>query len=272
MRLFSSAIIVATDKQETASLRARLLAVRAERPRARGRHLPNARIGAGFEQHRALTALGSSWFASGSVLLPPCCLPWPASLGQRRRQRAKPCPNRSYTRQGTFAIPFRVETPPADVSPPTKVRLFVSENEGHNWHLDGEVAPTKQAFDFRSSHDGEYWFTIRSIDGQGRSYPDGAYDPQLRVIVDTLAPRLDLRAERGANGEITAHWDVVDTAIDPASFKLEYQFAGGGWQTLAIESGVATRREANACRRNVLVAAGRKWPDRTAGERHRPGR
>jgi hypothetical protein len=144
-------------------------------------------------------------------------------------------PKPIFTRQGRFAIPFRVEIPAANVSPPTKIRLFVSENEGRNWHIDGEVLPTEKGFDFRSAHDGEYWFTIRSVDAQGHSYPDGAYDPQLRVIVDTLAPRLDLRAERGTDGEITVHWDVVDTAIDPATFKLEYQFAGGAWQTLAIE-------------------------------------
>ena len=148
---------------------------------------------------------------------------------------AEAMPKPIYTRQGKFAIPFRIETPAANISPPVKVRLFVSENEGRNWHLEGEVKPTEQRFDFPSSHDGEYWFTIRSVDAQGRSYPDGAYDPQLRVIVDTLAPRLDLRAERGADGEVTAHWDVVDPAIDPATFKLEYQSAGGAWQTLAIE-------------------------------------
>jgi hypothetical protein len=139
-----------------------------------------------------------------------------------------------YTRQGRFAIPFRIDAP-ADVSPPTKVRLFISEDAGAKWHLESEIIPTEQKFDFRSSHDGEYWFTIRSVDAQGRSYPDGAYEPQLRVVVDTLAPRLDLKAERGADGEIKVHWDVLDTSLDPATFKLEYQVASGAWQTLAID-------------------------------------
>ena len=154
-------------------------------------------------------------------------------------------PKPIFTRQGRFAIPFQVETPPAKVSPPTKIRLFVSENEGHNWHLDGEVAPTEKGFDFRTAHDGEYWFTIRSVDAQGRSYPDGAYDPQLRVIVDTLAPRLDLRAERGADGEIIARWDVLDTAIDPATFKLEYQVAGRCLADIGHRTRVAASRKIN---------------------------
>ncbi len=169
-------------------------------------------------------------------------------------------PKAIYTRQGKFAIPFRIETPAADVLPPVKVRLFVSENEGRNWHLEGEVKPNEQRFDFPSAHDGEYWFTIRSIDAQNRSYPDGAYDPQLRVIVDTLAPRLDLRAARGANGEITAHWDVVDTAIDPATFKLEYQSADGTWQTLAVEP------ESQHLARLTLVGETLWWPPAGSGK------
>ena len=157
------------------------------------------------------------------------------------------------------------------VAPPAKVRLFVSEDGGTRWHLDAEVPPSQQRFDFRSLHDGEYWFTIRSIDAQGRSYPDGAYEPQLRVIVDTLAPRLDLSATRGAGSEVTAHWDVVDTAVDPTTFKLEYQITGGAWQTLAIAPSAA-RRQDDACRRNGLVAAGGERKDRAAGVGRRSGR
>jgi len=169
-------------------------------------------------------------------------------------------PKPIFTRQGRFAIPFRVENPAPNVSPPTKIRLFVSENEGHNWHLDGEVAPTEKGFDFRTSHDGEYWFTIRSVDAQGHSYPDGAYDPQLRVIVDTLAPRLELRAERGTDHEITIRWDVVDTAIDTATFKLEYQFGGGAWQTLAVEP------ESQHLARLTLVGETLWWPPAGSGK------
>ena len=113
-----------------------------------------------------------------------------AAGGRNREAPEEPKP--IFARQGRFSIPFRVDAP-AEVAPPAKVRLFVSEDGGTRWHLDAEVPPSQQRFDFRSLHDGEYWFTIRSIDAQGRSYPDGAYEPQLRVIVDTLAPRLEFR-------------------------------------------------------------------------------
>ncbi|HTU27666.1 MAG TPA: hypothetical protein VMF30_19805, partial [Pirellulales bacterium] len=169
-------------------------------------------------------------------------------------------PQAIYTRQGRFAIPFRVETPAANVPAPAKIRLFVSENGGRNWHLDAEVSPTEKNFDFRTAHDGEYWFTIRSVDAQGRSYPDGAYDPQLRVIVDTLAPRLDLRAERGPNGEVIAHWDALDAAIDPGKFQLEYQFAGGPWQAVAVDP------ESQHVARMTLVGETQWWPPAGSGK------
>ena len=44
---------------------------------------------------------------------------------------------------------------------------------------------------------------------------------------------------RGAGSEVTAHWDVVDTAVDPTTFKLEYQIAGGAgrrWPSLPMLS------------------------------------
>ncbi len=76
----------------------------------------------------------------------------------------------------------------------------------------------------------------------------------MRVIVDTLAPRLDLKAERGASGEVTAHWDVVDAALDPASFKLEYQFGGGVWQSVAIDP------DAQHVAKLTLVGETLLWP------------
>ena len=153
--------------------------------------------------------------------------------GAEETPESETVPKPIFTRQGRFAIPFRIETPAANVSPPTKIRLFVSENEGRNWHLEGEVSPAEKGFDFRSAHDGEYWFTIRSVDAQGHSYPEGAYDPQLRVIVDTLAPRLELRAERGIAAK--------SLSIGTSSIRRSIRRASK-WNT------------------NLPAAPGRRWP------------
>ena len=180
-------------------------------------------------------------------------------------------PKPIFTRQGRFSIPFRVDAP-AEVAPPAKVRLFVSEDGGTRWHLDAEVPPSQQRFDFRSLHDGEYWFTIRSIDAQGRSYPDGAYEPQLRVIVDTLAPRLDLlghaRSRQRGDGPLGrrrhgGRSDDVQIGISDRRRRL----ADAGHR-----SRCSARRQDDACRRNGLVAAGGERKDRAAGVGRRSGR
>ena len=44
-----------------------------------------------------------------------------------------------------------------------------------------------------AAHDGEYWFAIRTLE-RNQPQPEGPFEPQLRVIVDTLTPRLDLSA------------------------------------------------------------------------------
>ncbi len=146
-------------------------------------------------------------------------------------------PQPVYTRQGVFSIPFRIDGMETGGPQPAEVRLFVSEDLGLKWRNEAQVKPEQQSFGFRAPHDGEYWFSIRTIDRQGHSHPEGPYEAQLQVIVDTITPRLDLSAARGENGEIVARWHVLDTGLKADSFKLEYQSTTGeSWQPLAIDA------------------------------------
>ena len=142
-----------------------------------------------------------------------------------------------YTRQGMFSIPFRIDGLESRGPQPSEVRLMVSEDQGQKWRSEARVKPDQHNFGFRAPHDGEYWFSIRTIDRDGRSHPEGPYEPQLIVIVDTITPRVDLSAARGENGEIIAQWHVLDTGLKADSFKLEYQNgASDGWLPLAIDA------------------------------------
>ncbi len=85
-------------------------------------------------------------------------------------------------------------------------------------------------------HDGEYWYSIRTVDAQGGTHPDGPLEPQLKVTVDTVAPRLEVTAFRGDAGEVVARWHAVDPNLKPSSFKLEYQnSATSAWESVATE-------------------------------------
>ncbi|HEV3024778.1 MAG TPA: hypothetical protein VGX76_20015, partial [Pirellulales bacterium] len=142
---------------------------------------------------------------------------------------------------------------------PVEVQLHVSTNQGMTWEVVGRVKPEKGGFQFRAAHDGEYWFSIRTLDKQGAIRPDGALEPQLQVIVDTVAPRLDLTAIRGDAGEIATRWQAVDPHLKPDSFKLEYQSTPTGpWERLAVESPPGAMR-------HTLSGESTWWP-RTASD------
>jgi hypothetical protein len=141
----------------------------------------------------------------------------------------------TYTRQNAFTIPFRIEAPQSPGQQPVEVQLHVSTNQATTWELASRVKPEKGAFVFRAPHDGEYWYSIRTVDKQGVARPEGPLEPQLKVTVDTVAPRLDLSAFRGDAGEIVARWQAVDPHLKPDTFKLEYQTnSTGPWERVAV--------------------------------------
>jgi len=99
------------------------------------------------------------------------------------------------------------------------------------------VKPEKGSFVFRAPHDGEYWYCIRTVDKRGQVRPDVPFTPQLKVVVDTVAPRLDLTAARGEAGEIVARWQAVDPNLKLGSFKLEYRAdPSTPWEAVAVDS------------------------------------
>lgn len=163
-----------------------------------------------------------------------------------------------FTRQTAFSIPFQVDQ--AAATPPVVVQLYVSPDRGGRWDLYDKVKPDRTSFIFRAPHDGEYWFCIRSTDQQGNSMPAGPYTPGLKVIVDTLGPRLDVTAERLPAGELSAQWQAVDPALQPDTLKLAYRTDGGAeWQELAASQARITEG------RSTLTGDGVWWPQNAPG-------
>lgn len=137
-----------------------------------------------------------------------------------------------FTRQLNFSIPYSVSKQMTDV---VAVQLLVSGDRGTTWQLYDQRPPTLDKFEFRARHDGEYWFSSRTQDRMGRVRPDGQPPVQLRMIVDTTAPRLALTANTTAAGEIVARWEILDPHVDPQSFRLFTSGAGESFQPVAVE-------------------------------------
>jgi hypothetical protein len=141
------------------------------------------------------------------------------------------------TRQNAFTIPFRIDPPASPAEKPVEALLNVSTDRGATWAVASRVKPEQGSFVFRAPHDGEYWFSIRTVDAQGVTRPSGPMQTQLQVTVDTVAPRLDLTVTRGPAGEIVARWQAVDPNLNLGSFKLEYQASSTApWDRVAVET------------------------------------
>jgi len=104
-----------------------------------------------------------------------------------------------YTRQALFAIPFHVDRPDRITNEPVEVQLYVSGDRGGHWDLYRKATPARGHFLFRAGMDGEYRFSVRTLDRSGKLHPEGSHVPGLKVIVDTrpIASRSEMPASPG---------------------------------------------------------------------------
>src|SRR6202044_2105620 len=100
-----------------------------------------------------------------------------------------------YYKGRNFRIPITL--PAAARNRIKEVTLLVSENSGHKWRAASKTFPDHPTFSFRSAHDGEYWFAVQTLTADGQVTPreDTTVEPNLKVVVDTVAPSLLLEPD-----------------------------------------------------------------------------
>ncbi len=145
------------------------------------------------------------------------------------------------SRQYAFRIPFTVDGVPQGAKYAAEVQLHVSEDRGVTWQLGARVPPENREFQFRAPHDGEFWFLVRTKDLTGRLRPEGPPSPQMRVLVDTQPPQIEVLAQRDSSGELTVRVRVSDGHLRPETLKLTFQTSTGQWRTIAAEPLVRER-------------------------------
>ncbi len=205
--------------------------------------------------------LGLGYATTCAVADPPANpAPTPPGNAAPAGQPPRPIlPEPIFTRQTQFSIPFRLGPAPNDAAKPVEVLLGVSVDSGRTWSLAATVKPEQGSFVFRAPHDGEYCFSIRTRDKQGKFQPDAPPQPEMLVVVDTIVPRLDLRATRGSAGELLADWQAVDPNLQPESVRIEYQTSpNDGWEPVAIDA----PRDAQ---RHSVVGQSTWWPKAGGG-------
>lgn len=192
----------------------------------------------------------ASWFVVAGVSL-LCASPFahaqfatqPSPQAASLSASATPAPSLPepiYWKQDLFLIPYQWGSP-AEPTAAQAVWLYLSKDRGVSWQKISEANPQVRAFNYRANGDGEYWFTIRTLDTQGRTWPSGAYQPELRVIVDTTIPRIEaLQAQILPNGPIAISWRCSDLHLDTNSLSIEAQVdSASTWQPVSLAAATA---------------------------------
>jgi hypothetical protein len=148
----------------------------------------------------------------------------------------KSAPAPFVTRQRDVEIPFSVRAGSTPETQPASVRVFVTWDRGQNWHLYDERRPEDGRFRFKCKQDGEFWFATQTIDRAGRPDSPEPRKPQLRLIVDSQRPQLQVHTQVHESGEVAFSWNTVDTTLNAATLKFEYQdaVASGPWESVPV--------------------------------------
>ena len=141
----------------------------------------------------------------------------------------------TYSRQPVFRIPFQTDPGERRLK---QVQLYLSTDLGQSWHPYANVPPEQHFFTFTAERDGVFWFSVRTVDTEGRGYPVGMEGarPGLKVCVDTQLPVVNLRALPPRDGTPGVEWEVRDENLDVPSVRLDYHLPGTAeWLPLGVQ-------------------------------------
>ena len=147
-------------------------------------------------------------------------------------------PEPIVTRQTVFVIPFRLLPAQDSSQQPVEVQLYVSTDQGRRWQLYQRVRPGEGSFLVRTTGEGEYWFLVRTVDRAGRIRPQTPAHPEMRVLVDTTPPKLEMSAEAHPSGSVTIRWKMTDRTLRPETLQITYRTSPDRpWQPIGLENG-----------------------------------
>ncbi|MGO9471220.1 MAG: hypothetical protein ACLQIB_51940 [Isosphaeraceae bacterium] len=141
-----------------------------------------------------------------------------------------------YHKGRNFRIPFNLNAESRERI--KEFHLLVSEDQGYHWKRSSRTDPDHPSFSVRTSHDGEYWFTVQTITVDGKYSPklDDTVEPNMKVIVDTFPPSLLLEPDARRGSMASVRWDVKDENLDLKSLILEYQVEGAAsWRKVPVK-------------------------------------
>jgi hypothetical protein len=151
-------------------------------------------------------------------------------------EAAPPAPKPIHTNKPKFRIPFNFDAAEIQRLGAKEIQLFGSIDDGAHWQKLQVVSPQAGRFNFEANRDGEYWFTVRTLDAKNELHPaDDELEAGLRVIVDTTPPQLELGLRQIAPGRVQLAWNANDPYLDLSRLRLEFiQQGQSEWQAVSV--------------------------------------
>lgn len=153
---------------------------------------------------------------------------------------APSAPEPIYWRQSLLTVPYQWSTP-AGSTESKAVWLYVSKDRGLGWTLVADGDSRLLSFNYRAEADGEYWFAVRTTENRQIKMPatlpaTSGLQPELKVIVDTAAPRVEsLTAQTVSANTLEVRWRIADANLGTQSCTIEAEVgASGQWQAVPL--------------------------------------
>lgn len=137
-----------------------------------------------------------------------------------------------YTNRATITLPVRIDE--RECKYVRELQFFVRPGPEAPWVLKESAPASQREFVFQAPQDGEYWFSVVTVDHKGIKNPADLTReaPGLVVVVDTVPPVPQVRTLRMPSGDMFFYCEVDDTHPDPSKTKMEYQSAAKTWMPL----------------------------------------
>jgi len=147
-------------------------------------------------------------------------------------------PKPTHTSKSRFRIPFRFDSAALQRMNAREVQLHVSRDRGATWDLAQTLPVDGGKFDYQAAGNGEYWFSVKTLDGRDQLRPPrGSYETGLIVVVDNTPPTIEISLQQIGPGKLQLTWQAEDANLDANSVHAEFQPAGlKDWEPLPLAS------------------------------------
>jgi hypothetical protein len=156
---------------------------------------------------------------------------WAVSFASPGSPNSPSSPTRAYTNKTSFQLP--IDIAPKDRPAVREVVLWVKEPDGV-WMKKDSAPPSQRSFNYHVTKEGEYWFTVVTVDMKGQANPvDVSREPPMLIVsVDLTPPVVEIMPAALANGQPGIRCLIKDANPNYQKLQVSYQMDGKTWMPL----------------------------------------